>query len=104
MTKKSKSYYLLPEEEESLRTCQSKIFIRKAMFIIAVARPRFDKEGNVTFSGKIGVFPLVTKQQTQRRSQNREAGTLETKPIATVKKETIRAYLVEKIIPSIQAK
>lgn len=60
MTKKSKSYYMLPTEENPLRSCQNKNFIGKVMFLVALARPRFDDEGNEVFSGKIGVFPLVT--------------------------------------------
>lgn len=102
MTKKSKSYYLLPEEEDPLRTCQSKNFIGKVMFLVALARPRFDDEGKEIFSGKIGVFPLVTKQPALRRSRNRDAGTLETKPITSVTKEVIRAFLLEKVIPVIK--
>ena len=30
------------------------------MFLVALARPRFDAQGNELFSGKIGVFPFVT--------------------------------------------
>ena len=55
MTKKSENYYLLPYEEEPLRTYKSKNFIAKVMFLVALARPRFDAEGNEFFSGKIGV-------------------------------------------------
>lgn len=53
MTKKTKKYYLLPEEEVPHRTCQSKNFITKVMFLAAMARLRFDNEGNETFSGII---------------------------------------------------
>lgn len=45
ITKKKETYYLLPDEEEPLCTCKSKNFIPKIMFLIAVARPRFDDEG-----------------------------------------------------------
>ncbi|KAF0933329.1 hypothetical protein E2562_017953 [Oryza meyeriana var. granulata] len=54
MTKKAKTYYLLPEEEDPLHTVQNKNNIGKVMFLAAVARPRFDVQGNVTFSRKIG--------------------------------------------------
>lgn len=59
MTKRKKTYYLLPEEEDPLRTVQNKNRIGKVMFLTAIARPRFDEEGNVTFSGKIGTWPFV---------------------------------------------
>jgi len=41
------------------------------MFLIVVARPRFDEEGNETWSQKIGVFPLVTKVLAKRSSFNK---------------------------------
>jgi len=57
------------------------------MFLIAVAIPRFDDEGKKTFSGKIGVFPLVQQVAAKRSSVNRPSGTLETKLIASMTKE-----------------
>ncbi|KAI9110251.1 hypothetical protein K1719_018693 [Acacia pycnantha] len=57
------------------------------MFLVAVARPRFDSDGNETFSGKIGVFPLVTQEPAKRKSVNRPVGTLVTKPIVSVTKD-----------------
>jgi len=42
MTKEAEKYYLLAEEEDPQRYCQSKRFISKVMFVAAVARPRFD--------------------------------------------------------------
>ncbi|OMO88922.1 hypothetical protein COLO4_20032 [Corchorus olitorius] len=40
MTKKIEKYYLLLDEEEPYRTCKSKNFIPKVMFLAAMARPR----------------------------------------------------------------
>ncbi|XP_012851562.1 PREDICTED: uncharacterized protein LOC105971259 [Erythranthe guttata] len=105
MTKKSEHYYLLPDEEDPLRTCKSKNFIANVMFLVAIARPRtFDEQGNELFSGKIGVFPLVTQEAAKRTSINRVAGTLETKPISSVNKNVIRSYFIEKVIPAIKQK
>ncbi|KAL7093621.1 hypothetical protein ACP275_11G050500 [Erythranthe tilingii] len=104
MTKKSEHYYLLPDEEDPLRTCKSKNFIAKVMFLVAIARPRFDEQGNELFSGKIGVFPLVTQEAAKRTSINRVAGTLETKAISSVNKNVIRSYFIEKVIPAIKQK
>lgn len=101
MTKKTQTYYLLPSEEDPLRTCQSKNFISKVMFLAAMARPRYDGEGNETFSGKIGIFPFVTMQKAQRRSRNREAGTMELKPMVSIKREDIKRFLIEKVLPRI---
>ncbi|XP_010516452.1 PREDICTED: uncharacterized protein LOC104792102 [Camelina sativa] len=104
MTKRKENYYLLPEEEDPIRTCQSKNFIGKVMMLVAMARPRFNDEGIETFSGKIGVFPFVTFQAAQRRSRNREAGTMEIKPITSVKRDDIRRCLLEEVLPQIREK
>ncbi|KAL7153161.1 hypothetical protein ABFS83_04G147100 [Erythranthe nasuta] len=61
-------YYVLPEEEDP-------IFIKNSL-----AR-------KWVFSGKICVFPLVTRETAKRNSVNRVAGTLKTKPIVSVKKD-----------------
>jgi hypothetical protein len=95
---------MLPEEDVPERTCKSKNFIGKVMFLVAVARPRYDFDDNETFSGKIGVFPFVTKEQARRTSVNRVAGTLETKPINSVNRDVSRRFLLEKVIPAIKEK
>ncbi|XP_074291911.1 uncharacterized protein LOC141618730 [Silene latifolia] len=104
MTKKNEKYYLHSMEADPLRTCQSKNYIGKVMFLVAMARARYDCDGNETFSGKIGVFPLITKEPAIRRSRNREAGMLVTKPIPSVTREVIRSFLIEKVVPAIKAK
>ncbi|KAH0678103.1 hypothetical protein KY284_019188 [Solanum tuberosum] len=104
--KKSERYYLLPEEHEPdpYRSCKSKNFIPKVMFMAAVARPRFDENGIELFSGKIGIFPFVVKEPAKRNSKNRTVGTLETKPILSVTKDITRTCLIEKILPAIRSK
>lgn len=92
ITKNSTNYYLLADEDEPHRTCKSKNFISKIMFLVAVARPRFDNEGNETFSGKIGIFPFVNEQPARRTSVNRVAGTMEKKPITSVTTEVSKMF------------
>ncbi|XP_031120346.1 uncharacterized protein LOC116023482 [Ipomoea triloba] len=92
------------KEDEPYRTCKSKKFITKVMFLCDVARPRFDLERNEMFDGKIGMFPFVYKEPAKRRSKNREAGTLETKPIESVNKEVTRTWLIDYVLPAIRAK
>ncbi|KAI5385521.1 hypothetical protein KIW84_072209 [Lathyrus oleraceus] len=104
MTQKNKNYYLLSNEDEPYRSCKNKNFIMKVMFLVAVARPRFDNEGNETWSGKIGVFPLVDKVPAKRSSVNRPSGTLETKPITSITKEVSRMFLINKVLPAIKEK
>ncbi|KAJ0854273.1 hypothetical protein HanRHA438_Chr14g0660821 [Helianthus annuus] len=103
MSKPSKRYYLVPNEDEPLRTCKSKKFITKVMFLAAVARPRYDASGNEVFSGKIGIFPFTTLEPAKRSSKNRVAGTLVTKPILSVTKEVTRSWLIEKVLPAIRS-
>ena len=104
MSKKSENYYLLPDGEEPLRTCQSKNFIPKVMFLAAISRPRFDTQKTEIFSGKIGIFPFVTQEPAKRTSVNRSVGTLETKPITSINKEVIKSFLIEKVLLAIKAK
>ena len=98
MNKESEKYYLHPEEEHPMRTCRSKKFIVKVMFLAAVARPRFDCSRNKHFDGKIGIFPFAFKEPAKRNSKNRVAGTLETKPILLVTKELYRRCLIDNVL------
>ncbi|GER31849.1 transposon protein [Striga asiatica] len=83
LTKKEQTYYLLDNEEDPHRSCQSKNNIAKVVFLAATAHPRFDGEGRV------------------RNSRNKQAGTMEMKAITYVKRDNVKAFLIEKVIPSI---
>ena len=72
--------------------------------LVVVARPRFDKDDNEIFSGKIGVFPLVTKVPAKRSSVNRPAGTLETKPITSITREVNLRMMIDKVLPTLKEK
>uniref|UniRef100_A0A8I6Y5Z9 Uncharacterized protein n=1 Tax=Hordeum vulgare subsp. vulgare TaxID=112509 RepID=A0A8I6Y5Z9_HORVV len=87
MTKKKRNYYLLPDEEDAERHVKNSI--GKVMFLTTVARPRFDEDGNMTFSRKIGVWPFMRVTAVAKISKNREKGTLETKSII-VTREVMR--------------
>ncbi|XP_045831165.1 uncharacterized protein LOC123922494 [Trifolium pratense] len=104
MTQKNKKYYLLANEDDPYRTCKNKNYITKVMFLVAMARPRFDDDNNETFSGKIGMWPLVVEEPAIRSSVNRPAGTLVTKPITSITKEVSRNFLINKILPAIKEK
>lgn len=104
ISRKAERYYLLPEECDPERSCKSKNFLTKVMFLAAIARPRFDLDGNEIFSGKIGIFPYVTKEAAKRCSVNRVAGTLVTKAITSVGRDMSRSFLINKVLPAIQEK
>jgi len=68
MTKKNHKYYLLPEEDDPIRAVQNTTCIGKVMFLIVVARPRFDSQGNITFPGKIGFGHLSKRFRQQEEA------------------------------------
>jgi hypothetical protein len=92
-------------EEENLphRVTRHKSHIVKVMFLTAMARPRYDAEGNCTFDGKIGMWPFAEQVAAQRNSVNRPRGTLETKCIS-VKKRVYKDYMMNKVLPAIADK
>ncbi|XP_057790012.1 uncharacterized protein LOC131006881 [Salvia miltiorrhiza] len=104
MAKGMHRFYLAPGETEPHRTCKSKKFITKVMFMCAVCMPIFNEDGSVLFYGKIGIFPFTHQFPAQRGSKNIPAGTWETKPIQSATKEVVRDCLVNQIIPAIKAK
>lgn len=59
VTKKSKTFYLVPEEDDPHRTVQNKNCIGKVMFLGVLGQPLYDDHGNEIFSGKFGIFPFV---------------------------------------------
>ena len=93
------------KEEEDLPTKKTrhKSHMTKVMFLCAVARPRFDRHGNCTFDGKLGIWPFVRKIPAQRSSKRRKKGTLETKCVS-VTKEVYLEWMTEKLLPAINAK
>ena len=72
MTKRDWVYYLTREEPELIRTIHNKNCIGKVMFLIIVARPRHDAQGNVTFDGKVGLWAFVTEDAAKYNSKYRE--------------------------------
>ncbi|KAK9724052.1 hypothetical protein RND81_05G044600 [Saponaria officinalis] len=75
-------FYLANGEELSYRSCQSKRYIIKVIFMCAVNRPVYSEEEELLFDGKIGMA-----------SRNRPSGIMETK-----------ACIIEQVIPSIKSK
>uniref|UniRef100_A0ACD6AN72 Uncharacterized protein n=1 Tax=Avena sativa TaxID=4498 RepID=A0ACD6AN72_AVESA len=101
MIKENNNYYLLPDEPRPFRTVQNKNNIGKVMFLTAVAKPRYNEVGEVTFDGKIGTWAFVQETPAQKNSKNRNKGTLELKPVK-VTRDVMREYICQKVIPAIQ--
>jgi hypothetical protein len=74
------------------------------MILTAIARPRFDSNGNCTFDGKIGCFPFVTYVAAKRSSANRVVGIMEMKSIDSITQAVMMNYLIDKVLPAICAK
>ncbi|KAH6837634.1 hypothetical protein C2S53_014182 [Perilla frutescens var. hirtella] len=104
MKKETHRFYMTLEEAEPHRSCKSKKFIEKIMFMYAVCRPMFATDGTLLFDGKIGIFPFTHKVPAQRTSKNRSRDTLETKAIESVTKEVMRNCLINQILPALKAK
>jgi hypothetical protein len=105
LTQKSEKYYLLPEEDDPHRTCKSKNYIPKIMFLVVCARPRF-RNGESIFDGKIGCFPLVNYVPAQRVNERtgRVRGELMVKPIESITRDVIRDFMLNKVLRAIRAK
>ncbi|KAM0884931.1 hypothetical protein ACQ4PT_030677 [Festuca glaucescens] len=102
--RKKENVYLSHREEAPKRETKNKGHIQKIMFLSAMARPRYDAEGNCIFDGKIGVWAYVEWVQAQKKSANREKGEWELKPCTEVDKAKSREYLVKFVLPAIKAK
>jgi hypothetical protein len=103
MTRERNTYYLHPQEPKPLRTVKNKNNIGKVMFLTAVARPRYGKDGLVTFDGKIGTWAFIKETPAVKKRKNREKWTIEIKPVK-VTRDVMRNYLCELVIPAIQDK
>ena len=57
------------------REGKSKRFSQKVMFLAAVARPRYDEDGDLIFDGKLGIWPFVQLIPAKQISKNRPKGT-----------------------------
>ena len=101
MNQNTRRYYLGSTEEEPERKVKSKRYGVKVMFLVAVARPRWDTNRNRWFDGKIGMWPFTEVVPAQRSSANRPAGTPITKPLNITAVE-YRRFLTEKLLPVIK--
>lgn len=103
MSEKSSNYYLLANEDELYRTCKNKNYIEKVMFLVVVARPRFNDGGRRRSQEKLVFFPSY-QVPAKRSSVNRMSETLETKPITSITKEVSRIFLINNILLTIKEK
>ncbi|XP_074318567.1 uncharacterized protein LOC141655382 [Silene latifolia] len=103
ITEDNETVYVVEGEELPHRSCQSKRFITKVMFMCAVSRPIYGEDGECIFDGKIGMFPFTNQVPAARSSRNRPRGTLETKPIESITKQVVKDCLIHQVIPTIKS-
>jgi hypothetical protein len=87
----------LPGEKKQYRTLQHKSHVPKVMALAAVAQPRGDFDGKLSFSF------CVEYKTAKRKSKNRPAGSRVTTPVTMDKKLFVK-MLTEEIMPAIHAK
>jgi hypothetical protein len=78
--------------------------MKKIMFMAAVARPKYDTQSSTWFSGLIEIWGFTKLEAAKRSSKNREKGTLETKPIASIDNKEHGKMMIENVIPAIKSK
>jgi len=59
---------------------------------------------NQHFDRKIGIFPFLLQEPTQKSSKNQVCGTMVTKPIDNITKEVVKSMLIEKLIFAVHQK
>ncbi|XP_074313741.1 uncharacterized protein LOC141648934 [Silene latifolia] len=102
ITDDNEKVYVVVGEELPYRSCQSKRYITKVMFMCAVSRPIYSADEECLFDGKIGMFPFTNQVPAARASRNRPRDTLETKPIESITKVVIKECLIQQVIPLIK--
>jgi hypothetical protein len=60
--------------------------------------------GVCIFDGQIGCFSLVIDERAKRSSVNGQTGTWEVKPIAHIKRDVVREFMIERVLLAIRAK
>ena len=101
--KVNQKFYVFPEEEVPARFVHNKKNMTKIMFLIAVARPKYNIGGNCYFDGKIGIWPFSEQTPAKKNSKNCPAGTMEWKNYK-VTRQRVCDMLYFNLLPAIQQK
>ncbi|ETV64964.1 hypothetical protein H257_18233 [Aphanomyces astaci] len=73
------------------------------MFLVAVARPRYDHHAKKMWDGKVGVRPFIRAALALRSSKNRPKGTPVTVPV-TIDPKVYFDAVVNKVVSAILSK
>ncbi|XP_021752866.1 uncharacterized protein LOC110718342 [Chenopodium quinoa] len=97
----TRTFYLLPAEDNPYKAQQSKRFKIKVMFMGMIGKPLYDANKQLLHDGKYGLFPFVKYEEAKKKSKNRDKGTIEAKAIQSINKEAIRDMLLNYVLPKI---
>ena len=100
LTREKELYLLVSDEKNPKRCIKHKSYIRKVMFLCAVARPRFNTSVNSWWDEKLGIWPIGDWEPAQWGSKNIPKETLVWKN-KMVTKDVYRDLLINKLIPAI---
>ncbi|XP_021775169.1 uncharacterized protein LOC110739022 [Chenopodium quinoa] len=64
----TRTFYLLPAEDNPYRAQQSKRFKIKAMFMGMIGKPLYDANKQLLHDGKYGLFPFVKYEEAKKKS------------------------------------
>ncbi|PVH31464.1 hypothetical protein PAHAL_9G151100 [Panicum hallii] len=105
LSQKFEKYHLLPKKMIPNGLVRTRTTSINSCFLCFCARPRFRDE-NCIFDGRIGCFSLVTYEPAIRGNQrtDRVRGDMVTKPITSITRDTIRDFMINKVLPAIQTK
>ena len=110
--KKTRRVFTSDEEALIHRSIRNANYIKKCMFLCAVARPQrpqgwvggVDDPDDWVFGGKVGLYPLVEETEARRgdRRTGLQRGDIIVKPIS-ITGATFEAVLVDRLLPDIAA-
>ncbi|POM59945.1 hypothetical protein PHPALM_31254 [Phytophthora palmivora] len=98
-----RSYLVFEDENVPQRGRRSKHFMPKTMFLAAVARTRYNRDGELVWNGKIGIWPLTEEYVALRRSRYRERGETCQRNIESVTRAVYKTFLLDDVIPATKA-
>ncbi|XP_021766276.1 uncharacterized protein LOC110730758 [Chenopodium quinoa] len=98
---KTRTFYLLPTEDNPYRAQQSRRFKVNVMFMGMIGKPLYDANKQLLYDGKYGLFPFVKYEEAKKKSKNRDKGTIEAKTVQSINKEAIRDMLLNHVLPTI---
>ena len=103
LTEASTRYYVGKDEPLPVRRGTSRRHITQVMFLVVVAKPRYDYHRKTMWDGKIGIFEFGEITQAVNDSSNRKKGT----DVWKGKKVNAKAYremIIKKVLPAIAEK